>query len=59
MGSLLSGLRLPQAVELAVGFTAASIRRTRDAGTDVRFGVNFEAGLPALAEQAKLLLPSD
>ncbi len=59
VGSLLSGLGLPQAVALAVDFTAASIRRTRDAGTDIRFGVNFEAGLPALAQQAKLLLPSD
>lgn len=59
VGSLLSGLGLPEAVALAVDFTAASIRRTRDARTDIRFGVNFEAGLPALAEQAKLLLPSD
>ena len=59
VGGLLSDLSLQQAVALAVDFTAASIRRTRDAGTDVRFGVNFEAGLPALAQQVKLLLPSD
>ena len=59
VGALLSDLSLPQAVALAVDFTAASIRRTRDAGTDIRFGVNFEAGLPALAAEAKLLLPSD
>ena len=59
VGALLSDLSLPQAVALAVNFTAASIRRTRDAGTDIRFGVNFEAGLPALAAEAKLLLPSD
>ena len=32
-----------------IGFTVAAIRRTREAGTDVRFGVNFEAGLPQLA----------
>ena len=59
VGGLLSDLSLPQAVALAVDFTAASIRRTRDASSDIRFGVNFEAGLPALAQQAKLLLPSD
>jgi pyridoxine kinase len=59
VGALLSGCGLQQAVELSVNFTAASIRRTRDAGTDIRFGVNFEAGLPTLAEEVKLLQPSD
>ncbi len=54
VGSLLNGCGLEQAVELAVNFTAASIRRTRDAGTDIRFGVNFEAGLSALAEEVKI-----
>ncbi len=53
VGALLNGCGLEQAVELAVNFTAASIRRTHDAGTDIRFGVNFEAGLPALAEEIK------
>jgi pyridoxine kinase len=35
--------------QIAAQFTAESIRRTADAGTDVRFGVNFEAGLAGLA----------
>ena len=52
-GALLHGASLGQAAELAVNFTAASIRRTQAAGTDIRFGVNFEAGLSALAEDIK------
>ena len=47
LGALLRGLPLSGAAQIAADFTAGSIRRTHDAGTDVRFGVNFEAGLPA------------
>ena len=46
LGALLRGMALQPAAQAAADFTAGSIRRTRDAGTDVRFGVNFEAGLP-------------
>lgn len=46
LGSLLNGFFLEQSAQTAADFTAGSIRRTREAGTDVRFGVNFEAGLP-------------
>ncbi len=56
--SLACGLA-SRAVEMAGNFTAASIRRTRDAGTDLRFGVNFEMGLTALAAEMNLLQPSD
>jgi pyridoxine kinase len=49
--SLLSGLKLDKAIQTAVAFTAECIKRTHDAGTDVRFGVNFEAGLKELAEK--------
>jgi len=48
VGALMAGRNLPDAVRLSVDFTAASIRRTADAGTDRRFGVNFEAGLAGL-----------
>jgi pyridoxine kinase len=48
VSSLANGLSLPRANEIAVDYTAGSIQRTRDAGTDVRFGVNFEAGIPKL-----------
>jgi pyridoxine kinase len=48
VSSLANGLGLPRANEIAVDYTAESILRTRNAGTDVRFGVNFEAGIPKL-----------
>lgn len=47
LGALMNGLPLLKAAQTAVDFTTGSIRRTHEAGTDVRFGVNFEAGLPA------------
>ncbi|HCW80848.1 MAG TPA: pyridoxamine kinase [Ruminococcaceae bacterium] len=46
LGALMNGMPLLQSAQKAVDFTVGSIRRTRTAGTDVRFGVNFEAGLP-------------
>lgn len=49
LAALLKGKSLEEACEVAVNFTAQSIQRTKDAGTDIRFGVNFEAGLKDLA----------
>jgi len=46
---LVSGSSLNKATDAAAEFTAGSIRRTYEAGTDTRFGVNFEAGLKDLA----------
>lgn len=54
LGGLMNGLTLQDATRLAVDFTAGSILRTHDAGTDVRFGVNFEAGLPGLIQKLGL-----
>jgi pyridoxine kinase len=48
--SLMNGIPLSEAAEIAVKFTAESIKRTFDAKTDIRFGVNFEAGLGELNE---------
>ena len=48
LAGLMRGLSLSASTQLAVDFTAGSIRRTRDAGTDVRFGVDFEEELPAM-----------
>ena len=45
LAGLLNGHKLNIALQLAADFTAGSIRRTKEAGTDPRFGVNFEAGL--------------
>ncbi len=45
VGACESGLSLGDAVEAAVDLTVGSIIRTYDAKTDIRYGVNFEAGL--------------
>jgi pyridoxine kinase len=48
VAALLNGRTLAQANAIAVRFTVDSIARTKNAGTDNRFGVNFEAGLSNL-----------
>lgn len=53
LGALMNGLPLAKAARLAVSFTEGSVRRTFAAGTDVRYGVNFEAGLSAYGELLK------
>jgi len=42
------GLPLAKAVEIAVRFTVESIARTAKAGTDRRYGVNFEESIPTM-----------
>lgn len=54
LAGLMRGLTLQDATQLAVDFTVGSIRRTRDAGTDVRFGVDFEEELPMLGARLGL-----
>ena len=46
VGGLMRGLALPEAVRASVDFTVSAIRTTAKAGTDIRYGVNFEANLP-------------
>ncbi|MDR2286109.1 MAG: pyridoxamine kinase [Prevotellaceae bacterium] len=48
VAALLGGRTLAEANTIAVRFTVASIARTKEAATDNRFGVNFEAGLASL-----------
>ncbi|MDR1616750.1 MAG: pyridoxamine kinase [Syntrophomonadaceae bacterium] len=48
VAALIHNCTLSQASEAAVRFTVDSIARTKKAGTDNRFGVNFEAGLSGL-----------
>jgi len=50
---LLQGQSLAKAIGIAVDFVASSISRTYEAGTDSRFGINFEAGLGALANMGQ------
>lgn len=40
------GRSLEESARIAVDLTCGSILRTKAAGTDLRFGVNFEEGLP-------------
>jgi pyridoxine kinase len=47
VGALLNGKSLAHSSEIAVKLTHESILRTKNAGTDIRFGVNFEQSLPA------------
>ena len=54
VGAVMNGQPLDRAVEIAVDFTQKSITRTYEAGTDVRYGVNFEAGIPRLLKQLGL-----
>lgn len=52
VGAHLRGMPLDRALPLAVRFTARCIRRTRDAGTDERLGLQFEPELIALSNNA-------
>ncbi|MBQ1917732.1 pyridoxamine kinase [Schwartzia succinivorans] len=45
VGALANGMSLADSVRAAVDFTVESIRWTAKAGTDIRYGVNFEANL--------------
>ena len=48
VAALVKGATLARACEAAVRFTVASIRRSYEAGTDNRYGVDFESGLAGL-----------
>lgn len=54
LSAMLNGFPLSKAVRVAVNFTAGSIARTKEAKTDVRFGVNFEAGIPQFIHELGL-----
>ena len=51
--ALLNGMSLKDSAAIAVKYTVGSIKRTREAGTDVRFGVNFEEGLFDLTKEIR------
>lgn len=44
-GAYLSGKSIFESAEIALDFTCGAIKRTFEAGTDTRLGVNFEQGL--------------
>lgn len=51
IGAYLNGKTLAESAAIAVDFTHGSITRTKQAGTDIRFGVDFERGLPEYIRQ--------
>lgn len=55
LSALLNDFNLDDAAQIAVNFTADSIRRTFKAKTDYRFGVNFEQCIPDFLKELKLL----
>lgn len=55
LGALMNDRSLEDATRIAVDFTVASIATTKEAATDIRFGVNFEANLPKLLRMLHLV----
>lgn len=50
VASFVSGRSLSDASRIAVDYTVGSIKRTFEAKTDIRFGVNFEEGISQFIE---------
>ena len=55
LSALLNDFNLHEAANIAVRFTTAAIQKTADAGTDIRFGVNFEQSIPEFLRDLGLL----
>ena len=55
LAALLNDFTLIGSAAIAVHFTAESIRRTYEAETDYRFGVNFEQSFPDFLKELKLI----
>ncbi|MDR1562250.1 MAG: pyridoxamine kinase [Dysgonamonadaceae bacterium] len=53
LSAILNGFTLGEAAAVAVRFTVSAIGKTADAGTDIRFGVNFERTIPELLADLK------
>jgi pyridoxine kinase len=55
LAAILNDFPLNEAAAIAVRFTASAIRKTAQAGTDIRFGVNFEQTIPEFLKDLKLI----
>lgn len=55
VASVMSGKKLSEAIRIAMDFTFRAIKRTLAAGTDLRFGVQFELELPYLMRELGVL----
>lgn len=54
LAALMNGFSLSDSAAIAVRYTASSIMRTYHAKTDIRFGVDFEHGIPELLKELNL-----
>lgn len=54
LGALMNNISLEASAKIAVDYTKESIQRTKIAGTDIRFGVDFERGIPEYIRQLGL-----
>lgn len=48
IAAVMNGFSLADAIRVAVEYTVGAIRRTKAAGTDIRYGVDFENEIPNL-----------
>ncbi len=55
MGALMNNHSLKDSTKIATDFVYECILKTKKAGTDVRFGVNFEQSLPQLLKSLNLI----
>ena len=55
LSAIMNNFSLNEAAGIAVRFTASAIRKTAEAGTDIRFGVNFEQTIPEFLRDLKLI----
>lgn len=55
LAAVLNGFDLMESAEIAVRFTTNSIKRTVQAKTDVRFGVDFEQNIPGFLKDLHII----
>ena len=51
----MNGLSLAESARIAVDYTHGCIVRTKEAGTDLRYGVDFEHEIPDLLRQTGII----
>ena len=56
LSGLMNGFDLTRSTQIAVNFTTASIEKTYNAKTDIRFGVNFEQSIPQFLKEMNLIV---
>ena len=55
LAAVLTGLNLGDAAQVAADYTTGCIKRTKEAGTDLRYGLNFEQEIPHLLQLLHLI----